>query len=352
MGEGMIRCSYWFGYNGMEKDPEVKGDGNSYTTEFRQYDPRLGRWLSLDPLMGKFPWMSPYVAFNNNPIFYTDPLGLEGDPPTKKGETFVGDDGVERVLSCDEFTVSATSRAKKVENAISKIDDFSKDPNVFTTFENIPKEQLVNDMKDLVNNPELTEQLPNTCGLSASQYYILKDNPEKYVDFLINVYSNKNEYVLSEDGCTKLPVDRDDFSDIPAEGNSASWIFQATVRNTYNEFFDYDPRAGKNDQIAGITTPSEVRALMKTFGYESVNYGMSNNAIITSRTILLIDWKGGVMNTIHWHYINALGSNDAIGLPNIMYFDTEGFGKTKVMTGMGSCPLPSVQGVLNFRYNE
>jgi RHS repeat-associated protein len=74
---------YRFGYNGMEKDDEVKNhSGSSYTTEFRQYDPRLGRWLSLDPLMSMFPDMSPYVAFDNNPIFYTDPLGLaaEGDP--------------------------------------------------------------------------------------------------------------------------------------------------------------------------------------------------------------------------------------------------------------------------------
>ena len=65
----------------MEKDPEMKGDGNSYTTEFRQYDPRLGRWLSLDPLMMQFPDMSPYVAFNNNPVVYTDPLGLESVNP-------------------------------------------------------------------------------------------------------------------------------------------------------------------------------------------------------------------------------------------------------------------------------
>ena len=61
---------YRFGYNGMEKDPEMKGDGNSYTTEFRQYDPRLGRWLSLDPLMAQFPDMSPYVAFDNNNCIY------------------------------------------------------------------------------------------------------------------------------------------------------------------------------------------------------------------------------------------------------------------------------------------
>jgi RHS repeat-associated protein len=74
--------SYRYAYNGMELDNEVSGNGNSYTTEFRQYDPRLGRWKSLDPLMAKFPWMSPYVAFDNNPVFYVDPLGLasEGGP--------------------------------------------------------------------------------------------------------------------------------------------------------------------------------------------------------------------------------------------------------------------------------
>lgn len=60
----------------MEVDPEMKGSGNSYTTEFRQYDPRLGRWLSLDPLAEQFPHMSPYVAFDDNPVVYTDPEGL------------------------------------------------------------------------------------------------------------------------------------------------------------------------------------------------------------------------------------------------------------------------------------
>jgi RHS repeat-associated protein len=81
---------YRYAYNGMETDGEVSGDGNSYTTEFRQYDPRLGRWKSLDPLMAKYPSESPYFAFNNNPIFYIDPLGLEGKPvPEEKDWTEV-----------------------------------------------------------------------------------------------------------------------------------------------------------------------------------------------------------------------------------------------------------------------
>lgn len=66
---------YRYGFNSMERDDEVKGRGNSYTTEFRQYDPRLGRWLSRDPLFKEFPWQSPYVAFDNNPILLVDPYG-------------------------------------------------------------------------------------------------------------------------------------------------------------------------------------------------------------------------------------------------------------------------------------
>lgn len=69
---------YRYGFNGMEKDDEVKGSGNSYTTEFRQYDSRLGRWLSIDPMMSKYPHQSPYAAYNNNPVYFIDPYGLEG----------------------------------------------------------------------------------------------------------------------------------------------------------------------------------------------------------------------------------------------------------------------------------
>ena len=67
------RKGYRYGFNGMEKDGEIKGEGNSYTTEFRQYDPRLGRWLSIDPKATA--WESPYVGLGNNPILYNDALG-------------------------------------------------------------------------------------------------------------------------------------------------------------------------------------------------------------------------------------------------------------------------------------
>lgn len=54
-------------------DNEVKGEGNSYSTFFRQLDPRIGRWKFIDP---KFKASeSPYVSMANNSIWFNDLMG-------------------------------------------------------------------------------------------------------------------------------------------------------------------------------------------------------------------------------------------------------------------------------------
>ncbi len=77
---------YTFGFQGMLRDDDWHGKGNHYNTLFRQYDPRLGRWLSPDPI--QHSRQSSYAAFNNNPVYFVDPLGSqahgnneESDPP-------------------------------------------------------------------------------------------------------------------------------------------------------------------------------------------------------------------------------------------------------------------------------
>jgi RHS repeat-associated protein len=86
-GRTMQGEEYRYGFNGMEKDDEVKGEGNSYTTEFRQYDPRIGRWMSIDPKFMKAPNLTPYRFSFNNPIAITDPNGdYEVDGKVKGGE--------------------------------------------------------------------------------------------------------------------------------------------------------------------------------------------------------------------------------------------------------------------------
>src|SRR5690606_34615459 len=71
---------YRFGFNGQEKDNEVKGIGNSLDFSFRIYDSRLGRFLSLDPLARQYPWNSPYAFAENRVIDGRDLEGMEWSP--------------------------------------------------------------------------------------------------------------------------------------------------------------------------------------------------------------------------------------------------------------------------------
>ncbi|SEO50484.1 RHS repeat-associated core domain-containing protein [Niastella yeongjuensis] len=69
---------YRYGFNGKEDDNEVKGDGNQQDYGMRVYDPRLGRFLSVDPLTKDYAQLTPYQFASNKPIWAIDLDGLEG----------------------------------------------------------------------------------------------------------------------------------------------------------------------------------------------------------------------------------------------------------------------------------
>src|SRR5690606_14152542 len=51
--------------------------GNLYDYGFRVYNPRIGRFLSIDPLESGYPWYTPYQFAGNMPIWAIDLDGLE-----------------------------------------------------------------------------------------------------------------------------------------------------------------------------------------------------------------------------------------------------------------------------------
>lgn len=69
--------SYRYGFNGKENDNEVKGEGNQQDYGMRIYDPRVGRFLSVDPLSAEYPELTPYQFGSNRPIDGIDLDGLE-----------------------------------------------------------------------------------------------------------------------------------------------------------------------------------------------------------------------------------------------------------------------------------
>ena len=94
---------YRYGFQGQEKDDEIKGIGNSINYKFRMHslsrkiffillqglrskriekyvfgNPRIGRFFAVDPLAWKYPWNSPYAFSENRVIDGVELEGLEG----------------------------------------------------------------------------------------------------------------------------------------------------------------------------------------------------------------------------------------------------------------------------------
>jgi len=79
--------AYRYAFNGKLHDDNIYGKDNSYDYGMRFYDPRLGRFMSVDPLRMKFPELTPYQYSSNSPIQYIDMDGMEGTNPNNTNGT-------------------------------------------------------------------------------------------------------------------------------------------------------------------------------------------------------------------------------------------------------------------------
>ena len=71
---------YRYFFNGQEADNEALGEGALHAFEYRMHDTRIGRFWSVDPLAGKFPWNSVYAFAENRVVDGRELEGLEWDP--------------------------------------------------------------------------------------------------------------------------------------------------------------------------------------------------------------------------------------------------------------------------------
>ncbi len=74
---GEAASGYRYGFQGQEKDDEIKGKGNSVNYKYRMHDPRLGRFFAVDPLTSKYPHYTPYSFSGNKVIHAIELEGLE-----------------------------------------------------------------------------------------------------------------------------------------------------------------------------------------------------------------------------------------------------------------------------------
>ncbi|OWP73989.1 RHS repeat-associated core domain-containing protein, partial [Flavobacterium oreochromis] len=120
---------YRYGFQGQEKDDQIKGEGNSLNYEYRMHDPRVGRFFATDPLTAKYPYYSPYQFSGNRVIDMIELEGLEATATKLHNVYFVKleNANVDVVIRKSNQTIS---EALKINDKPNK-DDYSFNLNLY-----------------------------------------------------------------------------------------------------------------------------------------------------------------------------------------------------------------------------
>jgi RHS repeat-associated protein len=166
--------NYRYGFNGKENDNDVKGEGNQQDYGMRIYDPRLGKFLSVDPLTKKYPELTPYQFASNRPID-----GVDLDGAEFKHKTTYYFDG----WSVTEFNIVI-----KVKNSST----IMTDAQVWT---------MANAMKAGIEQAYTKKFLADKVETKATVTFVKDNNadPKKdyYFDF-IDIVSNGSSYTAGQ----------------------------------------------------------------------------------------------------------------------------------------------------------
>jgi RHS repeat-associated protein len=100
---------YRYGFQGQEKDDEIKGEGNSLNYTFRMHDPRAGRFFAVDPLTKKYPHYTPYSFSGNKVISSVELEGLEDYFYTLKWDENTGESALTLVKEVPDIIPSFMS---------------------------------------------------------------------------------------------------------------------------------------------------------------------------------------------------------------------------------------------------
>jgi len=174
---------YRYFFNGQEADNEVYGNEVVLGYEFRQYDARIGRWWSIDPMADKYPGVSPYAFCNGSPVLLLDPNGAEVWKPEvdEKGNIYL--------------------KRQDNDDYLSLVDFFKGSGHVNSLF----SKKQIKKMWD--NQNEQGDVLLPRTNFSVAIKYALKNNyPDETKQYtaneILNTPTNYNCFGAALDGAT------------------------------------------------------------------------------------------------------------------------------------------------------
>lgn len=153
--------AYRYGFQGQEKDDEIKGEGNSLNYTFRMHDPRVGRFFAIDPLFKDYPHNSTYAFSENIVINAVELEGLEKTYVIGK----LNNEGFQTMLK----VVNATSAGREFNSK------FLKQNKVDIVYYPMPSRFSAEGLTGFVKNKKEFDEWKNSSYAAYYKYIEYKD---------------------------------------------------------------------------------------------------------------------------------------------------------------------------------
>ncbi len=292
---------YRYGFNGMEKDDEIKGEGNSYDFGARIYDPRVGRWLVRDPLASKYPSVSPYNSFSNNPIINVDP---DGRADIYFGGKWIGTDGVD-----DGLIVIATNT--KIKNEVL---EQTKQGNYYTNIGLSNGEK--NDNFKAIHIDILEESVKvsklgfQTKGTSREHTAVMNKSENGYTT--IERRSPEEKTFKTSDGEVRADGGALASGDISIHSHPIGWHYNSNGEIVYHDArkpTKYDPATNSGDENAFKNYELNIIVGKAGFNFEfDVSTGITTD--LRKNTIEVYDSKSNPIMSILYTVANSIVNDE------------------------------------------
>lgn len=242
--------TYRFGFQGQERDDEVKGLGNSYEYLYRWHDPRLARFLSIDPLYSSYPWNSSY-AFSENRV--VDKIELEGAETSSYKSDYGHVQAVERQDEEDLIRQKANAEMEAMGIPVSgNPEDNEELTNYLKSKSNLKPTYTLYDsfvkLDNTLNSQQKNQPEPNANGETPSRPMPTTDGdlldgamkPGQSNGAIPNKPSDSNDSDDSEDEPDVVPT---------GDGDSTRIVYKTSSNRKKVDTFDLPNNKKRTNQI-------------------------------------------------------------------------------------------------------